>query len=133
MTQITNNIRQNTKHDTKNKCLFKTNLCVFSFIDSLYVCFWEAGATYFLRTCNITVIRGLFKGKGSVGNRRTERCMIISGSAGGKHEQKSLRDREGPHRSPGPLLNHFWTAVIHYALLGLFLRPIPGECYSLSV
>lgn len=60
--------------------------------------------------------------------------MIISVSAGGKYEQKSLRDREGPHRSPGPLL---WTAVIHNALLSaphsLFIQLIPGEYYNLSV
>lgn len=72
-----------------------------------------------------------------MGNWKTHSCMIISVSAGGKYEQKSLRDREGPHRSPGPLLNHFWMAVIHCALPcaphGLFLHPVPGEYYNLTV
>lgn len=72
-----------------------------------------------------------------MGNGRTDCCMIISVSAGGKHEQKSLRDREGPHRSLGLLLNHFWMAVTHYALLSaphhLFIQPFPGEHYNQSV
>lgn len=72
-----------------------------------------------------------------MGNRRTDFSMIISVSAGGKHEQKSLRDREGPHRSPGLILKHFWTAVTYYTLLSvlhrLFIQLLPGEYYNQSV
>lgn len=46
---------------------------------------------------------GCLREKGSRGSKGSHCCTIRSVSAGGKHEQKSLRDREGPHRSAGLL------------------------------
>lgn len=92
-------------------------------------------------TCNFTVTGGCLRERAPWGTEELTAVLslsaIISVSAGEKYEQKSLRDRGGPHRSPGPLLNHFWMAVIHYALLiapySLFIQPIPGEYYNVSV
>lgn len=75
----------------------------------IVVRFWEVGTPFF--DLQLYCYWGLFKGKGSMGSRGTDCSVIISVSAGGKYEQKSLRDREGPHRSPGPILNHFWMGT----------------------
>lgn len=52
-------------------------------------------------------------------------CMIISCSAGGKREQKSLRDREGPHRSPVDLFDSTLLSA-----QSLFIQPLPGGYYK---
>lgn len=58
-------------------------------------------------------------------------CMIISVSAWGKYEQKSLRDTKGSQASPGSLLSHFWKALIQYSLCSsphsLFIQSLPPE------
>lgn len=43
--------------------------------------------------------------------------MIISDSAGGKCEQKSLGDREGPHTSPGPIVSG--ASLFSHSLLSI--------------
>lgn len=56
----------------------------------------------FSLNCTITVIGACLRERAQLG---IDCCMIISDSAGGKREQKSLGDREGPHTSRGPLVS----------------------------
>lgn len=59
-------------------------------------------------TCEFTVIGGCLRERAPPG---AACCMIISVFSSGKHEQKSLRDREGPHGSPVLLLGPVWRKV----------------------
>lgn len=87
--------------------IMNIDLCPCVFLGSRYT-------LLFPLTCNFTVTGGCLRERAP---RGAACCMVISVSAGGKDEQKSLRDREGPHRSPGPFLGRFWTAVTHYSPL----------------
>lgn len=106
------NLRSEIETKTE-KCFWRYFLFGIYWFVSVCV-FGKQVYPFFSLTCNFTVIGGCLRERAPQG---TACCMIISVSAGGKHEQKSLRDREGPHRSPGAFLGCFWTAVIHYSLL----------------
>lgn len=97
---------------TNIKKIMKKEMSLLFVLLTLHICLWEASILFLTSTY---IYWGLFKGKGSVGSRGTDRWIIISRSTVGKEEQKSLRDREGPHRSPEALLNHIRT-VMHFAL-----------------